>query len=32
MANPVAYCPDLDEAILPGSPDVLGAFLQPALY
>jgi 2-oxoisovalerate dehydrogenase E1 component len=29
---PVAYCPDLEEAILPGSVDVLAAILETAKY
>jgi 2-oxoisovalerate dehydrogenase E1 component len=29
---PVAYCPDLEEVILPGSPDVLAAILDTAKY
>jgi hypothetical protein len=29
---PVAYCPDLEEVILPGSADVLAAILETARY
>ncbi len=32
MDAPVAYCPDLEEVILPGSADVLGAILDTAKY
>src|SRR5688572_4830797 len=32
MDCPVAYCPDLEEVILPGSSDVLAAVLQTARY
>jgi 2-oxoisovalerate dehydrogenase E1 component len=32
MDTPVAYHPDLEEAILPGSPDVLAAILETARY
>jgi 2-oxoisovalerate dehydrogenase E1 component len=32
MDVPVAYCPDLEEAILPGSADVLSAILETARY
>ncbi len=32
MDTPVAYCPDLEEVILPGSADVLAAILETARY
>jgi 2-oxoisovalerate dehydrogenase E1 component len=32
MDCPVAYCPDLEEEILPGSADVLAAILETAKY
>jgi 2-oxoisovalerate dehydrogenase E1 component len=32
MDTPVAYCPDLEEVILPGSADVLAAILETAKY
>ena len=32
MDSPVAYCPDLEEEILPGSADVLAAILETAKY
>jgi 2-oxoisovalerate dehydrogenase E1 component len=32
MDTPVAYCPDLEEEILPGSSDVLAAVLETARY
>lgn len=32
MDCPVAYCPDLEEVILPGSADVLAAILETAKY
>jgi 2-oxoisovalerate dehydrogenase E1 component len=32
MDTPVAYCPDLEEEILPGSADVLAAILDTARY
>jgi 2-oxoisovalerate dehydrogenase E1 component len=32
MDTPVAYCPDLEETILPGSSDVLAAVLETAKY
>ncbi|MEZ5318005.1 MAG: dehydrogenase E1 component subunit alpha/beta [Vicinamibacterales bacterium] len=32
MDCPVAYCPDLEEVILPGSPDVLRAIVETAQY
>jgi len=32
MDTPVAYCPDLEEEILPGSADVLAAILETARY
>jgi 2-oxoisovalerate dehydrogenase E1 component len=32
MDNPVAYAPDLEEVILPGSADVLAAILSTARY
>jgi len=32
MDTPVAYCPDLEEVILPGSADVLAAILDTAKY
>ena len=32
MDCPVAYCPDLEEVILPGSADVLAAILAAARY
>ena len=32
MDCPVAYCPDLEEVILPGSADVLAAILETARY
>ena len=32
LDTPVAYCPDLEEAILPGSADVLAAILETAMY
>jgi 2-oxoisovalerate dehydrogenase E1 component len=32
LDTPVAYCPDLEEAILPGSADVLAAILETARY
>jgi 2-oxoisovalerate dehydrogenase E1 component len=32
MDTPVAYCPDLEEAILPGSADVLAAIVETARY
>jgi 2-oxoisovalerate dehydrogenase E1 component len=32
MDTPVAYCPDLEEVILPGSADVLAAIVETAKY
>jgi hypothetical protein len=32
MDTPVAYCPDLEEVILPGSADVLKAIKETAAY
>jgi 2-oxoisovalerate dehydrogenase E1 component len=32
LDTPVAYCPDLEEVILPGSSDVLAAILETARY
>jgi 2-oxoisovalerate dehydrogenase E1 component len=32
MDTPVAYCPDLEEVILPGSADVLAAIKDTAAY
>jgi 2-oxoisovalerate dehydrogenase E1 component len=32
MDTPVAYCPDLEEVILPGSADVLAAIVETARY
>jgi 2-oxoisovalerate dehydrogenase E1 component len=32
MDTPVAYCPDLEEEILPSSADVLAAILETAKY
>jgi hypothetical protein len=32
MDTPVAYFPDLEEVILPGSADVLAAILETARY
>jgi pyruvate/2-oxoglutarate/acetoin dehydrogenase E1 component len=32
MDTPVAYCPDLEEAILPNSADVLTAIRETAAY
>jgi len=32
MDVPVAYCPDLEEVILPGSADVLKAIVETAKY
>jgi hypothetical protein len=32
MDVPVAYCPDLEEIILPGSADVLKAIVDTAKY